>query len=224
MAQPSGYNLVWSDEFPGNTVDTNKWLVTFDGNKDNTYTTYSPNAEFWPSTNMAVVNGNLQLKVSKVGNIYRTAALTSVQRWTHGYFEAAIRTPVSSECAGIGCNFWSDAQNWQFPEIDIFEWSGSEENQYRANFHDGNSWLTAGPVAGFNPDVGQRVALEWTATKLRWFLNEVLKKEFTIPAGWTPVPQQLLIGATVGPFGHLIDPSTVLPATYFVNYVRVYQK
>jgi beta-glucanase (GH16 family) len=112
----ASYKLTFDEEFNGTAVNNTVWQVTYDGNSDQTYGTY-PNAYFWNSTNMTVGGGSLDLAVSKVGSNYHTAAITTSFLQTYGYWEARVKMPANAR--GIGTNFWTDANGWNFPEIDM---------------------------------------------------------------------------------------------------------
>lgn len=221
-APPSGdYRLVFTDEFNGVAIDKSKWQVTYDGNPDRTYSTYN-NAYMWPSTNAKVGNGVLSLIVSKHGNGYRTAALTTWQRFTYGYWEARLLPPQGLS-AGIGANFWTNSLGWTYPENDIWEWSGSNPHQYMSNWHDGVRWASTGTLCMSEFTGWLTVGMEWTPDSITWSLNGVPRAS-TSTVGREPQPQWTLLGATVGPWGDRVDVGTVLPAVFKVDYLRVYQR
>jgi hypothetical protein len=213
----SSYKLTLDEEFNGTSIDKTKWQVTFDGNPDHTYTTY-PNAQFWNSTNLTVANGVADLAVTKCSTGYCTAAITSFYLQTYGYWEARVKVPANA--AGIGANFWTDSQNWVFPENDIIEWSGSTPSTYRANWNTGTSWVSTNTLTGVDTN-WHVVGMLWTPSTITWYLDGVQKATVSTNNNGA-VPQWTLVGATVGPFGNLIDSSTVFPAHYQVNYVHIY--
>ena len=213
----SSYVLTFDEEFNGTAIDKTKWQVTFDGNADRTYSTY-PNAQFWNSTNLTVVNGVADFAVTKCPTGYCTAGITSFLLQTYGYWEARVKLPANA--AGIGANFWTDAKSWVFPENDIIEWSGSTPATYRANWHNGASWVSVNTVSGADTNF-HVVGMLWTPTTITWYLDGVQKAQ--VPTnGAGAVPQWTLLVATVGPFGNLIGSSTVFPAHYQVDYVHIY--
>jgi len=176
---------------------------------------------FWPSSNARVANGVLSLTVSKHGNGYRTAALTSWAKYTYGYWEARVLPP--NNAAGIGANFWTNSAGWNYPENDIWEWSGTRPNEYMSNWHDGIRWASTGTLCMPETPGWLTVGMEWTPDSIRWSVNGETKI-VTSTVGRIPQPQWTLLGATVGPWGDRIDGNTVFPSTYKVDYLRIWQR
>jgi Ca2+-binding RTX toxin-like protein len=221
------YKLTFDEEFNGSSIDTQKWLVPYDGAPDHTYPTYS-NAQFWDSTNLTVANGTADFKVTQTPTGYDTASITSNYSQTYGYFEARIKVP--SNANGIGANFWTDAPGWQFPEIDISEWLGSTSNSNHTTWHyatpvDGNNATgISHTVTGFDPSAWHVVGALWTPTSINWYYDGVQVFQTSINVNSAnAIPQQAILGATVGGFnGNLVDASTIFPADYQVDYVHIY--
>jgi len=218
---PHGYDkLVFEDNFDQREIDRSKWQVTYDHNPDHTYPTYD-NAFMHPSTHARITEGHsLELKVTKEGNEYHTASITTQKLWTHGWWECRFKAP-QGRTNGIGANFWTNSTGWVFPEIDIWEWSGSAPEQYKGNFHNGQEWVSSNVLHGMQE--WNTAAMEWTRDKIVLFLND--KEQVTIPTeGWEGCPQWVLLGMTVGPFGDKVDDTTQFPAVALFDYVRIFQK
>ncbi len=97
------YQLVWSDEFNGTSVDPTNW--TFEtggggwGNKE---------LEYYQASNATVANGNLIItaKKQRVGaNAYTSARMKTQgkRQFTYGRIEARIKMPVVQ---GLWPAFW----------------------------------------------------------------------------------------------------------------------
>ena len=89
----SKWNLVWSDEFSGDSVDTNKWSFTIGGggfgNNEQQYYTDS-------TENAYIENGCLVLNAIQESNgeeNYTSAKLSSTSSWTYGRYEFRAKLP-----------------------------------------------------------------------------------------------------------------------------------
>ena len=94
---PAGYKLVWSDEFDGSALDTNKWF----------YRTGERLLSYQKPENVSVMDGLLRLALKKedAGKLHYTAGgVISKQEFTYGYFEARFRCPKQ---AGWHTSFWT---------------------------------------------------------------------------------------------------------------------
>ncbi len=223
----SSWKLTFDEEFNGNAIDKQKWQVPGDGTADHTYPTYG-NAQFWDSTNLTVANGVANFAVTQTGGGYHTAAITSNYLQTYGYWEARIKLP--SNAPGIGADFWTDAQGWNFPENDISEWLGSTPTSDYTTWHyanpvDGNNAVgVSNTVTGLDPSAWHVVGALWTPTSINWYYDgvQVFQTSTNVNAA-NAIPQWVILDATVGGFnGNTINGSTVFPANFQVDYVHVY--
>ena len=107
-AVPTGYGLVWSDEFSGTTVDTNTW--TFDtgvgnppgwGNNELEY--YTGGANFKDSAGYGIL---IAKKENFGGRNYTSCRMNTMGKkaFKYGYFEARIKTPTGN---GLWPAFWT---------------------------------------------------------------------------------------------------------------------
>lgn len=91
-----GYELVWTDEFDGSTLDTNKWA----------YRTDSKHLSTQKRENVSVGSGMLHLALKKEsagGKGYTGAGVVSVRAFKYGYYEARFKVPAT---AGWHTAFW----------------------------------------------------------------------------------------------------------------------
>src|SRR6185312_14569394 len=118
------YQLVWSDEFNGTSVDPNNWVFETGGggwgNKE---------LEYYQAANATVSNGNLVItaKKQRVGaNAYTSARMKTqgLHQFTYGRIEARVKLPVVK---GLWPAFWMlgsniTTVNWpNCGEIDVME-------------------------------------------------------------------------------------------------------
>ncbi len=242
------YQLVWSDEFDGNEVDTSKWdfqigdaceLVMGCGWGNN-------ELQYYRKENATVSNGNLVItaKEESFGGLNYTSTRMRTfgkQDWTYGRFEMRAILP---EGQGIWPAFWllfSDETygGWAASgEIDIMEMTGDHPEkifgtihyggEYPANVWNGKDFTLKN--GSFAEDY-HIFAVEWEYGEIRWYVDDV---HYATQTDWystgAPYPapfnhdMYLILNIAVG--GNLPgspDATTSFPQTMTVDYVRVYQ-
>ena len=229
------WTLTFSDEFDGETIDTEKWQLT---NRKN-----SPNNEkqYYLPEQAAVVDGVLRITSTNEpydGKAYRSAYMRTWYTQRYGRFEARAKVPTSK---GIWPAFWLLPRGGSWPkdgEIDILEHAGSDPTRVSCAFHftnidglhdyvgkeyrpkdaDGN------PVVF--PDDFHVFAAEWSPTKIVYFVDDV--EIYRINNDEVPIPDTpmavILNTAVGGWFDGDPDESTVFPQTFDIDYVRIYQR
>jgi beta-glucanase (GH16 family) len=187
-------NLVWSDEFNGTSLDTNKW--TYDigngpwnprrgtrgsgwGNRELEYYTSS-------TQNVYVANGFLHIRARREaleGFDYTSGRIKTKGLFSKKYGRLEIRARLP-----VGIGFWPAI--WMLPEkspygrwpssgeIDIMENNGSKPNQEGGTIHYGGTngrHAYAGRTYHFPP--GQSVAdfhiygLQWASNSIQWSVD-----------------------------------------------------
>jgi beta-glucanase (GH16 family) len=247
---PSGWTLVWSDEFAGpngSLPDPTKWAFDTGGdgwgnNELEYYTARSQNAQ--------LQNGNLVITAIQetytgsdgVTRNYTSARLKTAGLFsqTYGRFEARIKIPHGQ---GLWPAFWMLGDNigtagWPAcGEIDIMENIGSEPSAVHGSMH-GPGYSGANPLtAGFTLSSGQFsddyhvFAVEWESNVVRFYVDNTLYETRTpsdLPAGTSWVfdhPFFILLNVAVGGnWPGSPDQTTVFPQTMLVDYVRVYAR
>lgn len=242
---PEGMELVWSDEFDGDTIDASNW--TFDlggggwGNGEAQYYTDRPE-------NARVEDGMLviELRQERFEDGYYTSARLKTQRlreFQYGRIEARLKVPSG---AGTWSAFWmlgadfdnaSDDPSRHWPnsgEIDIMEYVGREPDLVIGAMH-GPGYAGAGGLSRWNRqehDVSQdfhTFAIEWDVDGVRWFYDDeqyyelgpddVGDREWVFDQPFFII-LNLALGGTLG--GN-IALDLQFPIQYLVDYVRVYQ-
>mgnify|MGYP001236415418 CR=1 FL=1 len=226
------YAPLW-DDFNGNSLDTNKWIVGLD------FWNGRPPAWFNP-TNVTVQNGMLCLTMrhekvppdmEKLGYTnYTSAALRSQIRTSYGYYEVRAR-PMNS--AGSS-SFWftkDKVPNWG-TEIDVFELSGKGRNQphrYNMTTHVFNTptveghWQVHGEwEAPFRfADDFHIFGLEWGKDQLRWYVDGVLVRTQENTHWHNPL--LLLFDSETMPEWFGMPDNADLPSTFCVDYIHVWK-
>lgn len=112
-------NLSWSDEFDGNAIDRNKWMIEPDGVSSLTWTKDGKQERLrrggmWSSDQLIVEETTsftgeklnvLKIRTEKKGDMWYTAGITTEKSFSqkYGYFEVSARLPKFS---GIWSAFW----------------------------------------------------------------------------------------------------------------------
>jgi beta-glucanase (GH16 family) len=244
-APPEGMELVWSDEFDGDTIDPANW--TYDiggwgwGNGEAQYYTDRPE-------NARVQNGMLviELRQERYEDSYYTSArlLTrGLQEFQYGRIEARLKVPKGQGTWPafwmLGSSFEQDAPDPanQWPnvgEIDIMEYVGREPDLVIGTLH-GPGYAGSAGISQWNRrelDIGNdwhTFAVDWDEAGIRWFFDD--EQYFDVPRErvgrreWVfDQPFFLILNLALGgTLGGTISPDLEYPIHYYADYVRVYQ-
>lgn len=233
----TSWNLVWSDEFNGASLNTADWTAEIGtgssgwGNNELQYYTNR-------SQNLQVTGGNLVITAQKEsynGSSYTSARIKTQGKksFTYGKIEARMKLPSGQ---GIWPAFWMlgsnmDSVGWpKSGEIDIMERVNNNAYVNGTVHWDANGHAEYGKVSG-NLDFSQYhvYSVEWDAKYIRWYVDGSLFNEFYIEnnTGNTEEFQKpffLLLNLAVGGnWPGSPNASTAFPAQMLVDYVRVYQ-
>lgn len=242
--------LVWSDEFNGNSVDLSKWAFqngdgcpSMCGWGNGELESYTDNPK-----NISVANGVLTMTAIRetVGGSSFTASkirTLGLHSWKYGRFEASMRMPLGR---GLWPAFWMLSTNNQWPttgEIDIMEYRGDIPKQTNGTLHYGLPWPNNrydGSAYVHNQnlsDAFHTYAVEWDENQIKWYFDNTLMKTETknpnsldpannssIPWPWNTEFYIILNFAVGGGYTGNPTPSQVelTKPTFEVDYVRVY--
>ena len=236
-------NIVWEDDFSGNTLDLTKWNYQIgDGCAEGICGWGNNELQSYQEANVNVSNGTLKITAQKQrirGSKYTSGRINSKAKadFTYGRFEASIKLPYGD---GLWPAFWMLSTDepyggWpQSGEIDIMEFVASQPDRTLGYMHYGDPYpnnQSQGstytlPNDNF-PDAFHEFAIEWEPGIIRWFVDDILFSVKTSsdvsPFAW-PFDHDfhfLLNVAVGGNLGGTVNES-MLPATMEVDYVRVY--
>ena len=245
----TGYSLVWSDEFEGNTLDTGSWNVeTHDPGWVNDELQAYVNSD----ANISVADGVLKItpvkSTDESGQVTYTSGRISSQNkqtFTYGVFEARVKVP---EGQGFLPAFWLMANDeniyGQWPrcgEIDCMEVMGQDTSKVYGTIHYGNphseSQGTKTIDGSFSEDY-HVFSVEWNPGSIKWYVDGVLYHEeddwysTTVGQGTKAYPAPfdqpfyIILNLAVGGswVGNVNDATFDANNDYYVDYVRVYQK
>ena len=237
-----GYQLAWSDEFSGNTLNLQNW--TFDignnsgwGNQELEYYTSRVN-------NVFVSAGNLIIEAdqeSYQGSNYTSARIKTegIQQFTYGRIDIRAKLPVAH---GMWPALWmlgSNISTVPWPgcgETDIMELVGSAPSQVTGSMH----WQqSSGSEGTFNNnydlssgDFSQQFhvfSLLWQHDSVQFYVDDNLYVNGSIAnvtSGTYPfnLPFFFIFNVAVGgDWPGAPDNTTIFPQRMFVDYVRVFQ-
>lgn len=243
---PDGMELVWSDEFDGDTINPENW--TYDiggwgwGNGEAQHYTDRPE-------NARLQNGLLviELREERFEDSYYTSARLKTQdrqAFQYGRIEARIKVP-----SGVGTwpAFWmlgdkfgrdlADPEQSEWPnvgEIDIMEYVGRDPDLVIGTIH-GPGYAGAGGLSRWNrqeymiADDFHTFAIEWDFEGIRWYYDGELfydlGREAVGDREWVfDQPFFIIVNLALGgTLGGTIPLDLELPLYLHVDYVRVYQ-
>jgi beta-glucanase (GH16 family) len=242
ISVPDGYTMVWNDEFNDASLtmpDTKNWKyeVWNAGTVNNELQRYVA-GKLGNNVTAEVSNGILKIHAIKVGNEIISARMNSTESWQYGYMEARIKLPKGK---GTWPAFWMMPKNYtSWPkdgEIDIMEEVGYNPGYVHSTIHCNKYNNTGTKIESGNTYISTAesefhvYACEWTATNLKFYADGKLVLNYandkTGYDAW-PFDQPFYIILNLawgGDWGGAqgVDESA-LPATYEIDYVRVFQK
>lgn len=231
-APPSGdYQLVWNDEFDGQTLDETKWLPRFTDQKRR-------NAFNVLDALSLDGQGHFLITTSKKNDRYETGFLTTYDRFffLYGYVECRVQM---QKVPGYWSAFWMmprKMQAFETPnaaeggvEIDIYEYLCKEKDSLKQNLH----WNGYQP--GKHQHVGKEqnwpglgegfhvIGMEWTPEECVFFVDG--KETWRSNQAVSHVESFLKLTCEVDSWGGKMEGfEEQLPDSVVFDYVRVYQK
>ncbi len=234
----SGWELVWSDEFDGATLNLDNWQAESGaggwGNNELQFYTGRPE-------NVRIEDGVLVIEARQEnyrGSRYTSARIKTQDRhaFQYGRIEARMKLPTGK---GIWPAFWmlgEDMPRVGWPragEIDIMENIG-DPHTIHGTVH-GPGYSGAGGVGRAYTARDKALdqdfhvyAVEWTPGEIRWYLDDVLFNTITtadVPGAWVfDHPFFLILNLAVGgAWPGYPDDTTQFPQQLLVDYVRVHR-
>lgn len=250
---PTGYNLVWSDEFDTDGLpDATKWAYDVDRNFAGWYNNelqYYANAR---AANSRVEDGNLVITALREdlstegltdwgGQLYSSARLVTrgKAQWTYGFIEIRAKLPCGR---GTWPALWmlSAPPQTTWPddgEMDIMEHVGFDPGVIHGTMHTAaynhtrnNARTATTTVADACTDF-HKYQLTWTANQIKVGVDDhnyyQYSNDHSGNAEWPfDSPQYLIMNIAVGGDwgGQMGVDEAAFPAQMEIDYVRVYQQ
>ena len=236
-----GYQLVFDDEFDGDTLNRKNWGYNYSWG-------HSHNHSGWcVPENVIVKDGILTLKgenkqhPDSVGKqytfnnqksdiMYTSGAVNTAGtfRFNYGYFEARLKMPKGK---GMWPAWWMLKDGWP-PEIDMLEILCSRPTQLRVNCHYGPAWndeRSHEQVINLDFDSTDDFhvyGFEWTPKYMKYYVDgvQVGHALTTKEALDQCTNMYMILNLAIDGWDGKPDGSTVWPAEYQCDWVRVWQK
>jgi beta-glucanase (GH16 family) len=226
------YQLVWSDEFNGSSVDGSKWNIDV-GNPG-----VNNEKEYYQAANVTESGGNLVITAKQQsvgGQPYTSAKLNTSGKLSvqYGRIEARIQLPMVT---GTWPAFWMLGNNigtvgWpNCGEIDIMEHVNTT-NTILGTMHwnGGSGHVQYGSSTTTSPGSFHVYAVQWDSNSINWYVDNTLYATGNIAnninnTGAFQLPFYVILNLAIGGDlpGNTIDNSS-LPTNMLVDYVRVYK-
>ncbi len=234
------YQLVFSDDFNGDSLDTTKWGYNYSWG-------HSHNHAAWcVPENVIVKDGILTLKGEnkqhpdaqgkqgtfnnkKYDIVYTSGAVNTHHKYNfdYGYFEARMKMPKGK---GMWPAWWMLKDGWP-PEIDMLEVLCSKPNELHVNFHYGPAWnehysheqvLNLGYSTS---DDFHTYGFEWTPDYMRYYVDGVqVGHDFTNKSAIKEATgMYMILNLAIDGWDGKPDSSTQWPAEFCIDYVRAWQ-
>lgn len=239
LANPpgDGWTEVFSEDFNGSTLDTNKWNTCYwwkDWKANGCTNGGAKEVQWFQPDDVIVDKGTLRLRAQKRsmnGFDYTSGMVSSHDKFffQYGYAEMRAKFPKGN---GFWATFWLGSQKkvWP-PEIDIAEYLGSNTKNMHMTLHYKtssspheytSSWWN-GP--DFSADY-HTFGLEWTPEKLVWYIDGVEYKRYTQRENIPDHPMYVMATNALGKAWSNLPPdsTTPFPTTFDIDYIKVWQQ
>ncbi len=244
-APPDGYALVWSDEFTTDGLpDPTKWAYDTEANATGWYNNEQQYYAVANPANSVQADGMLHItarheRLSDApdhgGQDYSSARLITkgLATWTYAYVEARTRLPCGQ---GTWPAIWmlgASGDPWPLGgEIDIMEHINSDQAVHgtlhsqatKGTSGNGGRMPVQDPCGTFH-----LYQMLWTPDRITISVDDIPYVRFRNPGtgreAWPyDQPFYLLVNLAIGGTWPGAVDDTVLPATFTLDYIRIYQK
>ncbi|MDQ1391157.1 MAG: hypothetical protein QOF30_134 [Acidimicrobiaceae bacterium] len=243
VGSTGGANLVFSDEFNGTTLNTTNWHTCAWWSSTTCSIETNNELELYTKNNVSVNNGVLTLQARSESAVgwngktynYTSGMISSGGRsgeiapgftFRYGYMEARVKVPAGQ---GLWPAFWTLPADYSWPpEIDAMEILGQNPAVQNMTYHYVNSGGTATSVGSTwtGPDFSagwHTFGVDWQPDAMVWYVDGIARWRLTDAAAITSKASYLVLNLAVGGnWAGSPNASTVLPADYLVDYVRVW--
>lgn len=235
-----GWQLIWQDEFDGDTLDTDKWntviidMIGAEGPRHHN----DQYAQYIMDDDILLEDGILKLRAQKrtiegtepPGRYDYTAGWISTRNkfaWLYGRIEIRARYPAGD---GMWPAFWmlSTDGGWG-PEWDIAEFFGNQSRMHMGLMYTEwpqVTWDSQSFISETWTEDWHTYALEWLPGEARFLVDGEVYR--TIVAEYVPSEEMYVIlqngVGTERSAAGVPDDQTIFPNYLEVDYIRVYQR
>jgi beta-glucanase (GH16 family) len=243
------WTLAFADEFDGTMLNAGAWTTCHWWDDGGCTIASNDELEWYQPGNVTLLNGALRLTaerevaVAPNGQTFEyTSGMVSSgrdgERWegdprftfTHGYVEMRARIPSG---AGLWPSFWLLPDDHRAkPQIDIMAALGSSPSVLRVHTNyiehrDGQRVERTDGIRHAGLDLSEDwhvFGLLWEEHRLVWYLDGNKVWTTTDPAEIPTEPMYLIASLAVGgEYAGSPDATTRFPATFHIDYIRVWQ-
>lgn len=242
---PSGYEMVFNDEFKQRSFDTSKWNSRYRWGSNWTingeqqyYVDSINNPNFGRSPfefdgehliiNATKTPGDLRGKANQ--KTYLSGALTTYNKFKmrYGYVEIRAQLPKGK---GLWPAFWllHQNENGNRPEIDVVELIGDRPNIAYQTYHYYDNWnLRSTPTfEARGPDYTKgfhTYAMKWEPGRITWYVDGKATNTHS-NGNVSREDMYLLVNLAIGGnWAGSPDGNTRFPARFKIDYIRAYRK
>ena len=234
-----GYSLVWSDEFSGDTLNTNDWTHEIGNGCPSLCGWGNSELQSYRSQNTTVADGHLTIEAKQeASGVYTSSRIKTQGKkfFKYGRIDIRAKTPRGN---GLWPALWMlgesiSSVSWpRSGEIDIMEMIGGSNSTTLGtahwfngghNYTGGNTTIGSGELA----DEFHVYSIIWTAQSISWYLDDDPQPFFVLDISPSELSEfrenffflfNIAVGGTLG---GPVDNSN-LPQTMVVDYIRVFQ-
>ncbi|WP_435361554.1 glycoside hydrolase family 16 protein [Haloarchaeobius sp. DFWS5] len=216
--------LVIEDQFDGNELDRQTWWDKYPWNsRTHNYDAYAA------PENVFVENGRLVLKAEDERTKqepFTTGVVSAKKVFKPGFFEASIKLPQMAP--GFWPAFWLTSASYHPPEIDIFEFYGTDPRSHMT-YHFVNSENQERKVQKNwgGPDFSAHFhtfSVDWNPPKkISWYIDGV--ERFRYDGEFVSDEYcYLILNFGLGPPDGESPDTSALPALYEVDWIRCWER
>lgn len=248
LASQSGeWELVFSDEFDGDELDTDKWVTCYWWDYNGCKNGNTQELQWYLPDNIRVSDGTLKLVAQEQtvdasdGNTYDyTSGMITTGNdddespfppkfaMQYGYVEVRAKVPAGQ---GLWPAIWMLPTDFTSkPEFDILEILGHETDTIYMSVHylDKEGERARDRAIWHGPDFSQdwhTFALDWQPDSLTWYVDGVEHWTYPNASHVSEKDMYLLINLAVGgDWPGDPDSSTPFPSAFEIDYVRIWQR
>lgn len=240
------WDLVFHDEFDGDSLDPNKWVTCYWWDNDGCSNEGNNELQWYQPENVIVRDGSLHLVAQREtvtgsnGREYNyTSGMVTTGRdisdvrqpvrfaFEYGFAEIRVRLPKGK---GLWPAFWLlPTRHESKPEIDVFEFLGDQPDRVFLYYHyrdeNGEARVSRGNwiEEDFTED-WHTFGVEWNRNQISWFVDGTERRRYTTTEYISHESMYLLLNLAVGgDWPGSPDENTPFPSTYEIDYVRVWK-
>ena len=221
-----GYRLILDEDFSGSSLDSSKWVTSLPWGTVNRAEgqRYTPDA-------LSLADGMLTITAREDttgGKQYSSGAICTDKRFEFQYGCAEMRAKMP-DGAGLWSAFWLlRREKGSNDEADIVEVLGRNPSEGFAVLHYGTMVKKEVLLHAFHgPDLSagfHTFTLKWEPGLMVWYMDGV--ERFRSTKGVPSAPMIVIANLAVGgeqSWSGAPDATTVFPASYQIDYIRVWQ-